>query len=49
MLRFENRFIDKVETFFAYNIAFKRNIKQNELDIKGFFRYNEFNVILFRH
>ena len=25
----------------------KRDIKQSELDVKGFFRYNELNVILF--
>ena len=27
ILRFNNKFIDKIETFFIYNIVFKNNVK----------------------
>ena len=46
ILRLKNRFIDKIETIFVCDIVFKRDIKQNELDVKDFFHHNKLNVIL---
>ena len=49
ILRFEDRFIDKIETFFINDIVFKDDMKQSELDAKKFSYYNELDVMLFRY
>ena len=49
VLRLENRFIDKIKTFFIDDIVFENNMQQSELDIKDFCYYNELDIMLFRH
>ena len=49
IMRFKNKFIDKIKAFFIDDIVFENDMKQNELDVREFFHYNEFNVILLRH
>ena len=35
VLRFKNKFIDRIKTFFICDIVFKNDIKQNEPDVKN--------------
>ena len=49
VLRFKDKFINKIETFFIDDIVFENDMQQSELDVRDFCRYNELDVILFRY